>query len=85
MFSSKDKLDEFPVGFVVGDESYKVISAEHYDYLNEKANKIYQVVHGYRSQEGFDYYCSSHPQESNCFMAALVLDDWCSQHDFNND
>lgn len=74
----------FPCFLTLRNNEIKIASKEHYDYLNEVADKLYQEFYGYISKPKFDYFCSSHPQESNCFCVALIMDDWCDQHDFNN-
>lgn len=84
MFNEKKKPKKFPCRLATKDNKVFTISSEdHYNYLNEKANKLYQVVHGYKSQPEFDYFCSNHPQEINCFTTALIIDDWSYNHPFN--
>jgi hypothetical protein len=80
-----EPLKVFPVRLGVDGESCVISSLEHYSYLNEKANKLYQLMLGYKSQPGFDYYSSNHPQERDSFLTALALDHWCSQHEFNEE
>lgn len=84
MFNEKQPPKRFPCYLKLNDgETYTIASKEHYDYLNDKANKLYQTIYGYKSQPDFDYFCSNHPQECNCFTTALVMDDWVNQHPFN--
>lgn len=83
MFEERNPPEKYPCFLTIKNEQVTIASKEHYDYLNEKANELYQNIYGYKSQPDFDYFCSSHPQESNCFIVALAMDDWCSQHEFN--
>lgn len=83
MFDEKQPPKKFPCFLKTKDESFIVASQEHYNYLNEKADKLYQVMFGYISQPDFDYFCSTHPQEANCFMTALIMDNWCAEQPFN--
>ena len=85
MFKEIKKPSEFPCYLGYDDERYTICSDHHYIYLNEKADKLYQVIHGYISQPDLDYFCSTHPQENNCFMVALIMDEWCKDQPFNED
>ena len=85
LFKERAAPISFPCWMELNGESLTIASKEHYDYLNDKADKLYQVFYGYRSQPELDYFCSNHPQENNCFAAALIMDGWCQQHDFNQD
>ena len=79
-----NNTNEFPCWLDLSDrESLCISSQEYYDYINEAANKLYQVMFGYMSQPDLDYLTSSHPQEKNCFVTALVMDHWCAEHEFN--
>ncbi|HHZ70802.1 MAG TPA: hypothetical protein EYN54_11130 [Methylococcaceae bacterium] len=84
MFEKRLPPKRFPCTLTIGDDNLNIHSKEYYDYINEAANKLYQVVHGYKSQPGHDYFCSTHPQESNCFMTALIMDNWMNKHEFND-
>lgn len=85
MFEKRLPPEKFPCFLEINKETVKIVSQDHYDYLNEMANKLYQTMFGYISQPEFDYYCSTHPQESNCFVTALVVDDWAANHTFNEE
>jgi hypothetical protein len=85
MFDKRYPPAKFPCSLKIADERFKIASQEHYNYLNEKADKLYQMMFGYMSQPDLDYFCSPHPQESNCFCTALVMDDWVAQHPFNEE
>lgn len=85
MFEERQPPKSFPCSLKIKGEHITMHSREHYDYLNDKANKLYQTIYGYRSQPDFDYFCSNHPQESNCFFVALVMDKWVHEHDFNQE
>jgi hypothetical protein len=84
MFEERLPPESYPCFLALKGERIKIASKEHYDYLNNVADKLYQEIHGYKSQPDLDYFCSSHPQESNCFVVALIMDEWCAEHDFNN-
>ena len=83
MFEKKESPKKFPFFMEGNGDVYSVYSKEHFDYLNEKADMLYQTIHGYKSQLGFNYFESQHPQESNCFSVALIMDKWSSEHEFN--
>ena len=84
MFEKRNPPEKFPCFFSIGDEQLCITSEEHYNYLNEAADKLYQLIYGYISQPEHDYFCSTHPQESNCFAVALSMDSWVGEHEFNN-
>lgn len=73
----------FPWCLDIKGDRYIIASKEHYDYLNEMSNKLYQVMFGCDSQPGHNYFCANHPQESICFIASLIIDDWSIEHEFN--
>ena len=76
--------EDFPCFLTVEDDELQIASEGHYEYLNQTANKLYQSIYGYISQPEHDYFCSSHPQERNCFVVALTMDEWFTRHEFNN-
>lgn len=76
---------QFPCYLKLDNEHFRICSQEHYDYLNEKADKLYQTIYGYVSQPDFHYFCSNHPQENNCFITALIMDQWVNDHPFNEE
>jgi len=84
LFDERQPPDDFPCFFKSDGLRLVIADREHYDYINDKADMLYQTIYGYKSQTDFDYFCSSHPQEQNMFTVAMVMDDWCRQHDFND-
>jgi len=85
IFEKRLPPESYPCFLQLKGERLKIHNEEHYKYLNEVADKLYQEIHGYKSQPDFDYFCSTHPHENGCFCVALVMDDWCANHEFNLD
>ena len=75
----------FPCSIHIGGEDFFIASMLHYVYLNEMADKLYGTIYGYIAQPDFDYYCSTHPQETNCFATAVVMDAWVNEQPFNEE
>jgi len=67
----KIKKPKFPVTIKVGKYSVDLFDEMKYKELNELAGHLYTIL-GYQNLQGFDYYCSNHPQERNMFSMAVV-------------